>query len=125
MAENSTCEYLSGICYTCQKCLRCFKLSQENSCKCQKTILSRVKKPQYDQQIYQQAFTPNQNFPKLNNYLLDINTKFGYNSNFEKCFSYTTCNACNSKLQQLKDNDKKLQKKIQKVKSNKRNIKEV
>ncbi|RGB31077.1 hypothetical protein C1646_764493 [Rhizophagus diaphanus] len=57
MVENSICEYLPDTCYTCQKCLRCFKLLQENPY---------------------------------------VNTKFGYNSNFEECFSYTTCNACNS-----------------------------
>ncbi|CAB5388017.1 unnamed protein product [Rhizophagus irregularis] len=105
MVENLTCNYLPGICYICQKCLRCFKLPQENPCKCQKDKISRVKKPLHGQQIYQCAYTTNQIFPKLNNFLLDINTKFGYNNNFEKNFSYTTCSACNSKLQRLKTND--------------------
>ncbi|GBC19578.2 hypothetical protein GLOIN_2v193871 [Rhizophagus irregularis DAOM 181602=DAOM 197198] len=98
MAENLTCNYLPSICYICQKCLRCFKLSQENLCKCQKDKISRVKKPLHGQQIYQRAYTTNQIFPKLNNFLLDINTKFGYNNNFEKNFSYTTCSACNNDL---------------------------
>ncbi|GBC45398.2 hypothetical protein GLOIN_2v193871 [Rhizophagus irregularis DAOM 181602=DAOM 197198] len=115
MAENLTCNYLPGICYICQKCLRCFKLPQENPCKCQKDKISRVKKPLHGQQIYQRAYTTNQIFPKLNNFLLDINTKFGYNNNFEKNFSYTTCSACNSKLQRLKTSDKKSQ-----LKSNKK-----
>ncbi|CAB5388964.1 unnamed protein product [Rhizophagus irregularis] len=115
MVENLTCNYLPGICYICQKCLRYFKLPQENPCKCQKDKISRVKKPLYGQQIYQRAYTTNQIFPKLNNFLLDINTKFGYNNNFEKNFSYTTCSACNSKLQRLKTSDKKSQ-----LKSNKK-----
>ncbi|CAB5378789.1 unnamed protein product [Rhizophagus irregularis] len=115
MAENLTCNYLPGICYICQKCLRCFKLPQKNPCKCQKDKISRVKKPLHRQQIYQRAYTTNQIFLKLNNFLLDINTKFGYNNNFEKNFSYTTCSACNSKLQRLKTSDKKSQ-----LKSNKK-----
>jgi hypothetical protein len=99
MTENSVYEYLPGTCYACQKCLRCFKLPQENPCNCQKDKTSRVKNPPARQQIYQRAFTPSQLFPKLNQFLFSANTKFGYNSNFEECFSYTTCSACNSKLQ--------------------------
>jgi hypothetical protein len=121
MTENSVYEYLPGTCYTCQKCLRCFKLPQENPCNCQKDKTSRVKNPPAGQQIYQRAFTPSQLFPKLNQFLFSANTKFGYNSNFEECFSYTTCSACNSKLQRLKDSDKKSQpKKTQKLSRNKK-----
>ncbi|GES94603.1 hypothetical protein GLOIN_2v193871 [Rhizophagus clarus] len=39
MTEISTFEYLPGICYTCQKCLRCFKLPQENPCQGNKVLL--------------------------------------------------------------------------------------
>ena len=103
----SVCKYLPGTCYTCQKCLCCFKLTQENPCKCQKDKATRVKNPPTGQQIYQRAFTPSQLFLKLHQFLLNTNTKFGYNSNFEKGFSYTACSICNSKLQRLKYNDGK------------------
>src|SRR5436853_506691 len=120
MTENSTSKYLPGTCYTCQKCLRCFQ-SPEDLCNCQKdSKLSRVKNPLRGQQIYQCAFTPNQQFPSLNQFLLDADTKFAYNSNFKEHFSYTTCSSCNSKLQRLKDSDRKSQhKKIQKLKKSK------
>ena len=120
MTENSTSKYLPGTCYTCQKCLRCFQ-SPEDLCNCQKdSKLSRVKNPLRGQQIYQRAFTPNQQFPSLNQFLLDADTKFAYNSNFKEHFSYTTCSSCNSKLQRLKDSDRKSQhKKIQKLKKSK------
>src|SRR6266536_604916 len=103
MTEISTCNYLPGICYTCQKCLHCFKLPQESLCSCQKKKPTRVKKPQHGQQTYQRAFTPNQPLPKLNQFLFNINIKFGYNSNFNEYFSYSSCSACNSKLQRLKE----------------------
>src|SRR2546430_12497305 len=49
-----------------------------------------------------------------------LTLKFGYNSNFKENFSYTTCSTCNSKLQRLKENDKKSKhKEIQKLKSSK------
>ena len=117
MTEKSTSKYLPGTCYTCRKCLRCFQ-PPENPCECQKNSkLSRVKNPLRGQQIYQRAFTPNQQFPSLNQFLLDADTKFGYNSNFKEYFSYTTCSTCNSKLQRLKDSDRKFQhKEIQKLK---------
>ena len=87
MTENSICKYLSGTCYTCQKCLCCFKLPQENPCNCQKNKTLRVKNPPAGQQIYQHAFTSGQLFPKFNQFLFSVNAKFGYNSNFEECFS--------------------------------------
>ena len=109
MTENSTYKYLPGICYTCQKCLHCFKHPQDSPCRCQKLKITRVKNPQQGQQIYQRAYTPNQTLPKLNQFLLSSNTKFGYNSDFNKYFSYSSCSACNSKLQRLKERDKKAQ----------------
>ncbi|PKY60667.1 hypothetical protein RhiirA4_431290 [Rhizophagus irregularis] len=109
MADISAFNYLPGTCYTCQKCLQCFELSQKNPCSCQKNKLIRVKKPQHGQQTYQRAFTPNQFLPKLNQFLFDIDAKFGYNSNFNEYFSYSSCSACNSKLQRLKESDKKVQ----------------
>ena len=120
MMEKSANKYLPSTCYVCQKCLRYFKLL-EDSCECQKdSKLSRVKNPLHGQQIYQRAFTPGHNFPILNRFLLDVDTKFGYNSNFKENFSYTTCSTCNSKLQRLKENDKKSKhKEIQKLKSSK------
>src|SRR5437762_6909873 len=91
MLEKSANKYLPGTCYVCQKCLRYFK-PLEDSCECQKdSKLSRVKNPLRGQQIYQRAFTLGHNFPILNRFLLDIDTKFGYNSNFKENFSYTTC----------------------------------
>lgn len=88
--------------------------------------MSRVKNPLRGQQIYQRAFTPTQQFLSLNQFLLDADTKFGYNSNFKEYFSYTTCSTCNSKLQCLKNSDKKAQnKKIQKLKRSRSNKKKV
>jgi len=120
MMEKSANKYLPGTCYVCQKCLRCFK-PLEDPCECQKdSKLSIVKNSLSRQQIYQRTFTSGHNFLILNLFLLDINTKFGYNSNFKENFSYTICNTCNSKLQCLKENDKKFKhKKIQKLKSSK------
>ena len=120
MIEKSANKYLLSTYYVCQKCLHCFKLL-EDPCECQKdSKLSRVKNPLRGQQIYQRAFTPGHNFPILNRFLLDVDTKFGYNSNFKENFSYTTCSTCNSKLQRLKENDKKSKhKEIQKLKSSK------
>ena len=51
-------------------------------------------------------FYSNQFFSKANKLLFDANIKFGYNSNFEKPFSYTFCSACNSKIQRLRHEDK-------------------
>jgi len=107
MAEELICKYLSGTCYSCQKCLYCFQSSQQDSCKCKKTKQPlRTKTPKRGQQIYQRAFTPDQFFPKANKLLFDANIKFGYNSNFENPFSYTFCSACNSKIQRLRHEDK-------------------
>ena len=109
MAEDLavTCNYLPGVCYTCQKCLYCFILSQKNSCKCKKNKKpQRIKNPKAGQQIYFRAFTPNQSLPLSNKFLFDANNKFNYNSNFEEPFSYTFCGACNSKVQRLRDKDK-------------------
>ncbi|RGB28112.1 hypothetical protein C1646_768244 [Rhizophagus diaphanus] len=79
-------------------------VKKSNDICCQKNKLIQTKKPQYGQQTYQRAFTPNQTLPKLNQFLFDINAKFGYNSNFNEYFSYSFCSAYNSKLQQLKEN---------------------
>ncbi|GES98712.1 hypothetical protein GLOIN_2v1781259 [Rhizophagus clarus] len=107
MAEISTCKYLLGTCYTCQKCLYCFKTPQKNLCKCKKSKQpARVNNPKRGQQIYQRVFTPNQPIPTANEFLFTANTKFSYNSNFNDSFSYTFCTACNSKFQRLGDKDK-------------------
>lgn len=118
---NLDCKYLLGACYSCQRCLYCFDFPQEESCKCDKNKQpSRTKHPKRGQQIYQRTFTPDSSFPKANKYMSDANDKFGYNSNFEKTFSFTLCSACNSQIQrhrsadkkdqqaQLKENDKKV-----------------
>src|SRR3990170_3019043 len=123
MAEDLTvtCSYLSGVCYTYQKCLYCFILPQKNSCKCKKNIKpQRAKNPKSGQQIYFRAFTPNQSLPLSNKFLFDANNKFNYNSNFEEPFSYAFCGACNSKVQRLRDKDKgkdkgKVKKKIKEI----------
>ncbi|GES85800.1 hypothetical protein GLOIN_2v1473341 [Rhizophagus clarus] len=82
MAEISTCKYLLGTCYTCQKCLYCFKTPQKNLCKCKKSKQpARVNNPKREQQIYQRVFTPNQPIPTANEFLFTANTKFSYNSN--------------------------------------------
>jgi len=109
MAEDltTTCNYLSGVCYTCQKYLYYFILPQKNQCKYKKNKKSaRVKNPKSGQQIYFCTFTPNQSLLLSNKFLFDANNKFNYNSNFEKPFSYTFCDACNSKIQRLRGKDK-------------------
>ena len=107
MAELN-CKYLLGTCYSCQKCLHCFESPQQEPCKCNKNKKPiRTKHPKHAQQIYQRTFTPNPLFPKANKYLFDANEKFGYNSNFEKPFSYTFCSTCNSKIQRYRSADKK------------------
>src|SRR4051794_34666333 len=99
MAEVN-CKYLLGTYYSCQKCLYCFEFPQQKPCKCNKNKRpTRTKHPKCGQQIYQCSFTPDLSFPKANKYLFDVNIKFGYNSNFEKLFSYIFCSACNSQIQ--------------------------
>lgn len=99
-----TREYLSGTCYTCQKCLFCFT---SESCECKKYIKpTRVSKPERGQQIYSRAFTPNNNLQISNKFLFAANAKFQYNSNFNNPFSFTFCSACNSKFQRLRSSDK-------------------
>jgi len=99
-----TREYLSGTCYTCQKCLFCFT---SESCECKKNIKpTRVSKPERGQQIYSRAFTPNNNLQISNKFLFAANAKFQYNSNFNNTFSFTFCSACNSKFQRLRGSDK-------------------
>jgi hypothetical protein len=99
-----TREYLSGTCYTCQKCLFCFT---SESCECKKNIKpTRVSKPERGQQIYSRAFTPNNNLQISNKFLFAANAKFQYNSNFNNTFSFTFCSACNSKFQRLRSSDK-------------------
>jgi hypothetical protein len=106
----ASCKYLPGTCYTCQKCLYCFKPPLRNPCTCPKEKRrTRDKTPQQGQQIYQRVFKPNQPFPKANQFLFNANTEYGYGSNFEESFSYTFCSACNSKNQRLRNKDKKVQ----------------
>ena len=67
-------EYLSGTCYTYQKCLFCFT---SESCECKKNIKpTRVSKPECGQQIYSRAFTPNNNLQISNKFLFATNAKF-------------------------------------------------
>jgi hypothetical protein len=102
------CKYLLGTCYSCQKCLHCFELPQQEPCKCNKNKQpKRAKSPKHGQQIYQRTFKPDSLFPKANKYLFDANDKFDYNSNFEKSFSYTFCSTCNSQIQRYRSADKK------------------
>ncbi|CAB5342138.1 unnamed protein product [Rhizophagus irregularis] len=102
------CKYLLGTCYTCQKCLYCFEFPQPEPCKCNKNKQpTRTKNPKRAQQIYQRIFKPDSLFPKANKFLFDANEKYGYNSNFEKSFSYTFCSTCNSKTQRYRSIDKK------------------
>lgn len=104
----ASCKYLPGTCYTCQKCLYCFKPSLRNPCTCPKEKRrTRVKTPQQGQQIYQRVFKPNQPFPLANQFLFKANIEFGYDSNFKEQFSFTFCSACNSKNQRLRNKDKK------------------
>ena len=112
MAENLSCKYLLGMCYSCNKCLYCFTFPQQNrSCKCEKDKQPlRTKNPKYGRQIYQRLFVPDPSFPKSNEYLFDANTRFGYNSNFEESFSYTFCGTCNSQIQRLRKADRENQK---------------
>jgi|GEM_PF-2747128 len=111
MAEVLNCKYLLGLCYSCQKCLYCFTFSRRNRpCKCEKDIQPlRVKNPKPGQQIYQRLYAPDPSFPRSNEYLFEANTRFGYDSNFEEPFSYTFCGTCNSKIQRLREADKKAQ----------------
>ena len=99
-----THKYLLGICYTCQKCLSCFN---SNFCKYNKNIkLKRKSEPGSGQQIYHCVFTPDKDLQTANQFLFAANTKFEYNSNFDKNVSFTFCSACNSKFQRLKGKDK-------------------
>ena len=110
-----TRNYLSGTCYTCKKCLYCFKNSQIETCKCKKTVKPKRKsKPKPRQQIYSRLFKPSQSLLVVNQFLFSANTKFQYNSDFNKEFSFTFCSTCNSKFQRLKDKDK-LAKKLPKI----------
>ena len=68
-----TRKYLSGTCYTCQKCLFCFT---SESCECKKNIKPiRVSKPEYGQQIYSCTFISNNNLQILNQFLFAANAK--------------------------------------------------
>src|SRR6266540_5817468 len=101
MAENLiTCRYFSDICYTCEKCLYCFKSLQKQTCKCKKDKKSqRTSNPKPGQQIYYHVFTPNQVLLSADLFLLAVNNKFDYNNNFEESFTYIFCNAYNNKFQ--------------------------
>src|SRR6266498_5948639 len=101
MAENLiTYRYLSGTCYTCKKCLYCFKSLRKHPCKCKKDKKpQRTSNPKPGQQIYYRVFTLNQVPLLADLFLLAANNKFDYNSNFEESFTYTFCDACNSKFQ--------------------------
>lgn len=108
-----TRNYLPGTCYTCKKCLFCFENLQAKTCKCKKTIKPKRKsKPKPGQQIYPRLFKPSQSL--ATQFLFSANTKFQYNIDFNKEFSFTFCSACNSKFQRLKDKDK-LAKKLAKM----------
>ncbi|PKY32318.1 hypothetical protein RhiirB3_491532 [Rhizophagus irregularis] len=99
---------LKDTCYSCQKCLHCFELPQQEPCKCNKNKQpTRTKHLKRAQQIYQCTFKPDPLFLKANKYLFDANEKFGYNSNFEESFSYTFCSTCNSKIQRYRNADRK------------------
>lgn len=114
MTEESTSKYLLGTCYTCQKCLYCFKLPQKNLCKCKKDKQpARISNPKRGQQIYQRVFTPNQSLQLANEFLFTANTKFDYISNFQEKFSYTFCTSCNSKFQRLRNKERSNNKKDQ------------
>ncbi len=108
MAENLiTCRYFSDICYTCEKCLYCFKSLQKHPCKCKKDKKSqRTSNPKPGQQIYYHVFTPNQVLLSADLFLLAVNNKFDYNNNFEESFTYIFCNAYNNKFQWLRSKDK-------------------
>ena len=62
----------------------------------------RQEKPEPGQQIYQHAFTSNQDLPIANKLLFTANTKFQYNSNFNSKFSFTFCSTCNNTFQRKK-----------------------
>ena len=110
-----TRNYLPGTCYTCKKCLYCFKNLQVETCKCKKTIKPKRKsKPKPGQQIYPRLFKPSQSLSVANQFLFSANTEFQYNSDFNREFSFTFCSTCNSKFQRLKDKDK-LTKKLPKI----------
>lgn len=106
----ASCKYLPGTCYTCQKCLYCFKPPLRIPCTCPKEKRrTRDKNPQQGRQIYQRVYKPNQPFPKAKQFLFNANIEFGYESNFEESFSYTFCSACNSKNQRLRNKDREVQ----------------
>src|SRR5256884_2876961 len=73
-----------------------------------KTIRIKNSKPRTP--IIQPSFSSKLSFPKINEFLIDANNKFNYNSNFKEPFSYTFCGTCNSQIQRLRSADKKLQK---------------
>uniref|UniRef100_U9U3P5 Uncharacterized protein n=1 Tax=Rhizophagus irregularis (strain DAOM 181602 / DAOM 197198 / MUCL 43194) TaxID=747089 RepID=U9U3P5_RHIID len=87
---------------------------QVKTCKCVKiTKPKRKTKPKRAQQIYPRLFKPSQSL-LANQFLFSANTKFQYNSDFNKEFAFTFCSTCNNKFQRLKYKDK-LTKKLPKT----------
>jgi len=107
---ETICKYLQGACYICQKCLYCFKPLQKDPYICKKNIKPlKISNLKSGQQIYHRAFTPNKLLLSADLFLFAANNKFSYNSNFKELFTYTFCDACNSKFQRLRSKVRKLQ----------------
>ncbi|KAF0481612.1 hypothetical protein F8M41_023531 [Gigaspora margarita] len=108
--------YLIGTCYSCQKCLFCFKESSIYSCSCnQKT------KPKASNQsngktirVYSQKYIPNNLSPSQEEFFKQADDCFGYSSNFNQTFSVCFCSTFHSKYERIK-----------KVKSNTTDIKKL
>ncbi|RIB23017.1 hypothetical protein C2G38_2033090 [Gigaspora rosea] len=108
--------YLIGTCYSCQKCLLCFKEFSIYPCGCnQKT------KPKACNQsnkktirVYSRKYVPNNLSSNQKEFFKQADNSFGYNSNFNQTFSVSFCSACHSKYEHIK-----------KVKSNTTEIKQL
>ncbi|KAF0424489.1 hypothetical protein F8M41_006581 [Gigaspora margarita] len=91
--------YLIGTCYSCQKCLLCFKESSIYSCGCnQKT------KPKASNQsngktirVYSRKYIPNNLSPSQEEFFKQADDCFGYSSNFNQTFNIEKLNTTNTK----------------------------
>ncbi|CAG8494250.1 10255_t:CDS:2 [Scutellospora calospora] len=86
MSFSKLHEYDIKTCYSCQKCLFCFKDLKDNFCACDLT-----KKPSRTDTF------PNRTIRAQVNWLKECDKFFGYESDFNKNFDLTLCSACNSK----------------------------
>ncbi|CAG8681235.1 5835_t:CDS:1, partial [Scutellospora calospora] len=96
--------YLIGTCYSCQKCLLCFKEFSIYPCGC-----NQITKPKAINQsnektirVYSRKYIPNNLSSSQEEFFKQANNCFGYNSDFNQTFSVCFCSACHSKYERIK-----------------------